>query len=413
MATQIITAENIDRRLAQYTIFQLRAISALCGNKKPTHMDSAQLVTWLKNYAATGDRALERLDRCAQAILNHSIDIAPPKTGTPDGLQFQDADAIIRFTAEDGARKYLEQVEGSVSKLVDKVRAKSEAEIAKLISNLTKKCLTLAEVARPIEIRINGKGMGRVEGVVPAYFEKLVRLAASRMNILLVGPAGCGKTYIAEQVAKALKLRFASISCSVGMSETQLAGWLLPVGAAGRFEHVMAQFIDLYENGGLFLLDEMDNADSNTLTFLNKALANDHFFVPQRYKKPLVKRHKDFVCMAAANTFGHGGDSMYIREQLDGATLDRFRAGIMHVTYDDKVEEAIVDPEVLRWGRELRTYIARLQMKRVVSTRVMKDFTKLKQEHGFGMDYWNEAYFTDWEDRERHAAIDALKGALS
>ena len=110
---------------------------------------------------------------------------------------------------------------------------------------------------KPIVIK-QGTKKRKVKGIMPAEFETLVRLASSRINTLMVGPSGCGKTFVASKVAESLSLDFASISCSVGMSESMLSGWLLPVGSGSKFEYVPSQFVQMYENGGIFLLDELD-----------------------------------------------------------------------------------------------------------------------------------------------------------
>jgi MoxR-like ATPase len=132
----------------------------------------------------------------------------------------------------------------------------------------------------------------------PSNSTDCFNLPQSRKNILMVGPSGCGKTHVAAMIAEALDLEFAAQSCSVGVSESNFVGWLLPTGTNGQFNHVVSSFLKLYENGGCFLIDEMDNADPNLLVFLNMALANKGFYLPQRFDNPEVKRHPDFVCVA-------------------------------------------------------------------------------------------------------------------
>jgi MoxR-like ATPase len=239
----------------------------------------------------------------------------------------------------------------------------------------------------------------KVDGEAHAMLKKVVGHASIRDNILLVGPAGCGKTHLADQAAKALGLEFSSISCTAGMSESQLLGWLLPIGDGGKFEYVQSEFVRLYENGGVYLLDEMDAADANTLMILNQALANGGFYVPQARR--MVKRHPDFVCIAAANTYGHGGDMVYAgRERLDSATLDRFRTAIIPMDYDKKLEAALIDAEVLAWGQAIRTKIDSLKLRRVMSTRAMIGFTKQTKALGYGVKDWEASYFADWSRDE-------------
>lgn len=224
----------------------------------------------------------------------------------------------------------------------------------------------------------------KVEGVMPKEFDHILRLASLRLNIFLTGPTGCGKTFVAKKVAEALDLEFSSVSVTIGMSKSDLLGYLLPIEAGGNFSYVPAPFVTAFESGGVFLLDEIDNGDPNTLGIVNQALANGEFYLPQRIGSNRVERHEDFICIAAANTFGTGADAMYVgRSQLDAATLDRFASGMVQMDYSDEVEEAIVDGEVLKWGRELRSKIERLKLQRVVSTRLLIELSKLKEVYGY------------------------------
>ena len=97
------------------------------------------------------------------------------------------------------------------------------------------------------------------------------------------------------------------------MSEGQITGRLIPTGDGGKFEYQRSQFVEFYEEGGVFLLDEIDAADANVFLVLNQALANGHLPVPNRIGSPQAMRHQDFVLIAAANTFGNGANRMYVR----------------------------------------------------------------------------------------------------
>ena len=187
-----------------------------------------------------------------------------------------------------------------------------------------------------------------IEGLVHPKFEEILQLAQARKHIFLPGPAGCGKSHLAGQVAEALGLKFGFISCSAGMSESQLLGRMVPAGEGGKFVFLGTQFLDCYENGGVFLFDEIDAADANVLLVINSALANGHLSVPNRHENPVAKRHPDFVCIAAANTFGRGADRQYVgRSELDESTLDRFRIGTVPMDYDERLERQLCPDEKL------------------------------------------------------------------
>jgi cobaltochelatase CobS len=276
---------------------------------------------------------------------------------------------------------------------------KTRTEIEGMVYDITAKHL---KESAPIEVMITVPDMGQYQaaGITHPKFEDAMRAALTIKNLMLVGPAGCGKTHLAHQVAEALKRDFASISCTAGMSESHLQGWLLP-NEAGTFEYHTSDFVRLYESGGVFLLDEMDGADPNILLIINQALANGGFHLPQRKDNTFVKRHADFVCVAACNTFGTGANTTYAgRERLDESTIDRFRAGIIALDYNEHLEKSIVDPEILGWGKHVRERIKSTQLRRVMSTRFLIDATKLKRS-GATLKHIRDTYFLGWKEDER------------
>jgi cobaltochelatase CobS len=179
-----------------------------------------------------------------------------------------------------------------------------EATVRQIVMAEVKKAMDDSPIVKIEIVRPDGSAH-KVEGHTRPEFKDVLLSASCGLNILLVGPAGCGKTHLAHQVAEALGRPFASVSCTAGMSESALQGWLIPVEGYG---YLPSDFVKMYEEGGVFLFDEIDGSDSNTLLFLNQALANGSFFLPIRKDASIVKRHPDFVCIAAANTFGTGSN---------------------------------------------------------------------------------------------------------
>ena len=291
----------------------------------------------------------------------------------------------------------VQQLLGALGTLVkptldeEQIRAIVSVQVADAVANMAPRVERVI-VTEKAEINLGEEHLHPV-------FNDVLPLVGIRENVLLVGPAGTGKTHMAEQVARALNLPFASISCTAGMSESQMLGWMLPTGESGRFEYVESEFVRLYENGGVFLFDEIDAADPNVLMVINQALANGGFFVPQRVGRPFVKRHKDFVCIAAANTFGHGGDMMYAgRERLDAATLDRFT--MIEVGYDEALEEKAVHPDLLAWRSHMRAKVAENRLRRVISTRRLISMTR-QIAAGIPMTKVLEYFFRGWTKDEK------------
>lgn len=232
---------------------------------------------------------------------------------------------------------------------------------------------------------------------------RLIPYANARANLLLVGPSGCGKTHLARQLAEALSLRFGMQSLSGATSEGTL------LGRVDQFHgHIYkpSQYVDFYENGGLFLVDEIDASDPNVLVALNASLANGHIAVPCS-EKPIRTRHKDFVCIAAANTFGHGADRMYVgRNQLDAATLDRFRSATFNMDYDHKLEHAIGQADIVKFAHQVRAKVKDLKLRRIVSTRWIVDATRLLSLGGVKLKDLIDGFFCDWPSEERLKVVD-------
>lgn len=212
---------------------------------------------------------------------------------------------------------------------------------------------------KPVTIIIPNKPEVNV-GLVHFKFDVIMQCIASRVNIAMVGPAGSGKTTTAKKAAEALKLEFYSKSVSAQTGVHEFFGYK---DANGKY--VRTLFRDAYENGGVFLLDEFDAGNPNVLAALNAATANDVC----AFDDGMIKKHEDFVCIMAGNTFGHGATSEYVgRNKIDAATLDRF--AFIDFPYDEDLEYELAPNK--EWCREVQQYRQRVsdkKLKTVVSPR--------------------------------------------
>lgn len=295
---------------------------------------------------------------------------------------------IVRVAAE--TRNVLSATATAMVKAIQQTEAGLDGRVRELIEQLA---------PRRVEV-VTPRQTVKVDGHVRPEFDSILRTVSAGLNVMLVGEAGCGKTTLAEQVSAALGLRFAFLSCTAGVSESRLVGRFVPVGEGGRFEYVAAPFVDFYENGGLFLLDEVDAADANVLMCLNAALANGHMETPNP-AKPIIKRHPDFRIIVAANTYGLGADRQYVgRNQLDAATLDRFVCGTFELDYDATFERSVGHADVVRWAHDLRAAVRRNKLRRVVSTRLILNGTKMLAA-GFTLADVKRSVLLSWPANER------------
>lgn len=228
-----------------------------------------------------------------------------------------------------------------------------------------------------------------------ALKETLRRVSAGFNNLLLVGPAGSGKTTLSGQLAKGLRKKFGFLSLSGGTTEGQLLGRLTSDG-----RYLPSLFVELYESGGVFLLDEVDAGDPNVLLVLNSALANGDLSVPARVKKPFAKRHPDFVLICAANTWGTGSDWQYVgRNQLDAAFLSRFSGAIIEVGYDEVLERSLSSEEWYVSFLHVRQAAVAARLRRVLGTREMLAGQRLRNA-GYTMEETWAALTAGWTPDE-------------
>lgn len=224
-----------------------------------------------------------------------------------------------------------------------------------LIKDAIKKYLV-----KTIEVKNLGNGKSQNVGLQHKDFHSLLSLARAHVNVLIVGPAGSGKSFLVESIAKALDLPFSYLPVGPQTSKSDLLGYM---DANGKY--VPSALRKAYDFGGIFLLDEMDAGNASVLTVINNMTSNGYGSFPDG----MVKKHENFIMFAAANTFGRGGDMEYIgRNRLDAATLNRFFTHYMD--YDEKLEIAVSHDEL--WTlhvQKIRKIAAELREKIVVSPR--------------------------------------------
>lgn len=188
----------------------------------------------------------------------------------------------------------------------------------------------VVDVVMPRRVECVSPVTGEVRdvGVQHVYFEAIRRIAMNRMNLWLTGPAGSGKTSVAAAVAESLDLPHYALSVCSLTSKADLIGYKNVSDGA----YVKTDLRQAYEEGGVFLLDEVDAGNPNVMVIANAMLANDQCAFPDG----MVKKHKDFILLAGANTIGLGADKQYLgRNALDKATIDRFV--MMEFPYDPAV----------------------------------------------------------------------------
>lgn len=274
-----------------------------------------------------------------------SEEIAKGSGRTPQSL---DAikDELDRIAQSAASQEVADAVE-SLTKAIDAIRAemaslKPEADeqaIANLVTDLVAKAAlpkTLVVTVPPSAKPVTVKNPHRM-------FSQLLKLVSRRKHTYLYGPAGTGKTTATMIVAEVLGLRWGYISLNPQTPESRLIGYK----DASTGTYVSTVLYDFVLNGGVFTIDEMDNASGALLACLNGLLANKRASFPCG----VIEAHANFVVVSTGNTNGLGGNKQFPdRRPLDGATRDRF--SFLHWGYDVEQERALalgVNPEAGAW----------------------------------------------------------------
>ena len=276
--------------------------------------------------------------------------------------QLQQAAALLELLKsnnggnDDAARERIDALEAQVEALAAQVEA---------LKN---------QPAKVHEIRLPEK-TGKVEGITHPKYDEVLAMIAEGENVYLYGPAGSGKNVLCAQIAKGLGIPF--YYQNTVLTKFDLSGFK---NAVGDFEKT--EFFEAFTNGGLFMLDEVDNSTAEAMVALNAALANGYYSFPGIGR---VDVHPDFRCIAAGNTIGTGADSAYCgRYKLDASSRDRFC--FEGIDYCEEIEKAITagdDTGLLVFAHDLRRAIQEVGAEIIFGYRGISRLHKWQKVFGF------------------------------
>lgn len=328
------------------------------------------------------------------------------------------AEQAVEQRVEQDVNQVLRQAEENFYKQRQKLQEVNKETNEKLVEDLETAIQAGAEEAvekltPPIEIQLKkpDKTVTTIKGQ-HKMFPYLLKLAGARLNIMLVGPAGSGKTRGAEEAAKVLGLGFFPKSLGPATTEHSMMGYQ---DANGKY--VSGILHKPFTDGGVLLLDEIDSANAAAITTLNTALANPYCSFPHKVED----KHADFVVIASGNTYGRGADREYVgRTQLDAATLDRF--AVINWDYDKTLEKRIAEgmaknlgePKIIEWMEYVhlvRQAIKDTNIRMVASTRSIID-GGIAIASGLSIDEVANLRFWNSIDKDTHSKVSGRLSVL-
>ena len=279
------------------------------------------------------------------------------------------------------AEKFIKATTGNEAQTVEieqlKLLAKSqEIQIKELLEakDETEEMKHLKALLQAKTKEIESLKTGDKKVVRHEMFDKIVKLVDKKKKaVYLYGPAGTGKSALAEQVAEHLGLNFYPMSTVT--QEFKFTGF---IDGHGTFHDT--NFYKAVKNGGIFFIDEMDSCSSDVLVGLNACLANGYFDFPNE----TIKAHKDFRVISAGNTIGRGASDDYVgRQALDLSTLDRFLA--IKIDYSRNIDMAVAkqDEKLVDFAHALRRASQVTEITVLMSYRALSNIVELLEDNDF------------------------------
>ncbi len=133
--------------------------------------------------------------------------------------------------------------------------------------------------------------------------------------VYIYGPTGSGKTVGACIASNSLEFPLYKKLMGAQMTESSILGYM-----DGHGKYVPGIAFEPFTKGGILLLDEIDNGNSNTNLVIN-GLADREINFPCG----MFEAHENFRLVASANTIGTGANLNYVgRNRQDVALTARF-----------------------------------------------------------------------------------------
>lgn len=186
--------------------------------------------------------------------------------------------------------------------------------------------------------------MPPILGVAPYFREnrttkQIETGVLSKNHMIVSGPSGSGKTFPVEQVLNKLGRRWVKISCSDGISMSELvAEKTIEIESGAPVMKTILKFLPIAAREGLaVILDEADQLQSELLSAVN-SYTDAHpaqVTIPQTGER--ITAHSDFLVIFTMNGLTDE-TGLYSGHQISGALKTRCR--FVYADYLNKREES-------------------------------------------------------------------------
>jgi len=231
-----------------------------------------------------------------------------------------------------------------------------------------------------------------------------------KINMLNSGHAGTGKTSYAQFYASQRQLPYVSLPSNSALSANELQGnW---VSRDGKLDWVDSVYVEVWRNGGVLNLGEIDQLSKNAQYFFHEGLDHRRSLTLTAKDYEVVKAHPDLIIIGDWNPMYRG------RQPLSESWADRFQLKLRY-EYDRKIEEKFIKSGALldlafgmrsqSRGVDLGQASKSTVFETPITPRILKTFELIATELNF--DLACEVFANNFTEEERPAVKMLLEGA--
>lgn len=217
----------------------------------------------------------------------------------------------------------------------------------------------------------------------------------SKVNVLIEGPTGLGKTSSVLAWAADRGVPFASVPSNVGIDPSQLFGRYIPA-VDGTFEWVDGPVTAVVRNGGVLLINEINFMPDRIATVLFGLLDKRRQITLLDHKSEVIDAHDDLLVVADMNP-GYEGT-----RPLNRALRNRFGVQ-MSWDYDPAIESGLlISTAIQEMASKFRVAARTGQYETPVSTNMLQEFERTTVAVSYEFAAMN--FLGHFPDSERAAA---------
>lgn len=194
---------------------------------------------------------------------------------------------------------------------------------------------------------------------------KILNLAFNeKLNTLLIGDTGTGKTHAIRYLAKTLKIPYVRVNLDRMVTVEDLVGEYKPKEGGG-FEWCDGILTKFVKHGGIFVCDEINASPAEIMFVLHSLLDDDRQIILRQKDGEVIKAHKNFWFVATMNPEYEG------TKPMNEALKDRFHV-ILNYDYDKKLDRKLVGNEkLIELAERLRKMYFSREIETPCSTRAL------------------------------------------